>query len=66
MWIDNVQILFDGIDISQPKNKADYNPNSYKPIEYPDYVNKLSETRACTNQNKDVSAGTLKDVARLD
>jgi pimeloyl-ACP methyl ester carboxylesterase len=34
MWIDDVQVLFNGVDISQAKIKADYNSNSNKPIDY--------------------------------
>ncbi|WP_316735831.1 alpha/beta hydrolase [Pedobacter aquatilis] len=34
MWIDDVQVLFDGVDISKAKVKADYNPVAYKPIDY--------------------------------
>ncbi|KQS36884.1 alpha/beta fold hydrolase [Pedobacter sp. Leaf194] len=34
MWIDDVQVLFDGVDISQAKIKANYNPSAYHPIDY--------------------------------
>ncbi|MEJ7559890.1 MAG: alpha/beta hydrolase [Pedobacter sp.] len=34
MWIDDVQILFDGVDISKAKIKAYYNTGSYQPINY--------------------------------
>lgn len=34
MWIDDVQVLIDGVDISKAKIKTDYNPNPPKPINY--------------------------------
>ena len=34
LWIDDVQILIDGVDISQAKIKPDYNPNTPQPINY--------------------------------
>jgi pimeloyl-ACP methyl ester carboxylesterase len=34
LWIDDVQVLIDGIDISQAKIKVDYNPNAPQPINY--------------------------------
>jgi len=34
MWIDDVQILFDGVDISKAQLKKDYNITSYKSIDY--------------------------------
>lgn len=34
LWIDDVQILIDGVDISQAKIKRDYNPNAPQPINY--------------------------------
>ena len=34
MWIDDVQILIDGVDISKAKIKVGYNPNGPKPINY--------------------------------
>lgn len=34
IWIDDVQVLFDGVDINQAKIKANYNPSAYHPIDY--------------------------------
>lgn len=34
MWIDDVQVLIDGVDISQAKVKTVYSPNPPKPINY--------------------------------
>ncbi|WP_316846726.1 alpha/beta hydrolase [Pedobacter psychrodurus] len=34
MWVDDIQILIDGVDISQAKIKADYNPNAPQAINY--------------------------------
>ncbi|WP_421943613.1 alpha/beta fold hydrolase [Pedobacter sp.] len=34
MWIDDVRVLVDGVDISHAKIKADYNPGKNKPINY--------------------------------
>jgi pimeloyl-ACP methyl ester carboxylesterase len=39
MWIDDVQILFDGLDISKAKVKVDYNLTSYNPIDYGNNTN---------------------------
>ncbi|MBB6235960.1 pimeloyl-ACP methyl ester carboxylesterase [Pedobacter sp. AK013] len=34
LWIDDVQVLIDGVDISQAKIKLDYDPNAPQPINY--------------------------------
>lgn len=34
LWVDDIQMLIDGKDISQAKIKANYNPNAPKPINY--------------------------------
>lgn len=34
LWLDDVQILIDGVDISQAKIKPDYNPNAPQAINY--------------------------------
>jgi len=34
IWIDDIQVLIDGVDISQARVKANYNPNAPKPISY--------------------------------
>ena len=34
LWIDDVQVLIDGVDISQAKIKRDYNPNAPQPTKY--------------------------------
>ena len=39
MWIDDIQILIDGVDIKLAKIKANYNPNAPKSINYGNNVN---------------------------
>lgn len=34
MWVDDIQVLIDGVDISQAKIKTGYNPNTPEPINY--------------------------------
>lgn len=34
LWVDDVQVLIDGIDISQAKIKTGYNPDTLQPINY--------------------------------
>jgi pimeloyl-ACP methyl ester carboxylesterase len=34
MWVDDIQVLIDGVDISEAKIKTNYNPNAPQPINY--------------------------------